>query len=107
KCRESLFVYQRQTISVKRQLLGTEGAPQSSYEFSTKDTAENTHRQEEVTWCGEAALVIGCQASAWHKAVNGGRRLQGLSPSVQDAEEAHLGAEMFRICRHFQQGSSR
>jgi hypothetical protein len=59
KCREGLFVDQRQTFSVKRQLLGTEGASQSGYEFSTKDTAENTHRQEEVAWCGEPALVIG------------------------------------------------
>src|SRR6516225_4384981 len=33
-------------------------------------------------------------------------RLQGLSPTMQDAEEPDLGAEMFRICRHFQQSGS-
>jgi hypothetical protein len=59
KCREGLFVGQRQTFSVKRQLLGTEGASQSGYEFSKKDTAKDEDRQEEVAWCGEPALVIG------------------------------------------------
>src|SRR5215468_3021321 len=33
-------------------------------------------------------------------------RLQGLSPDMQDAEKPDLGAEMFGICRHFQQGGS-
>ena len=34
-------------------------------------------------------------------------RLQGLSPSVQDAEEADLGTEMFWIRGNFQQSGSR
>jgi len=34
-------------------------------------------------------------------------RLQGLSPGVQDAEEADLGTEMFRIRGHFQQSGRR
>ena len=29
--------------------------------------------------------------------------LQSLSPRMQDAEEAYLGAEASRICRNFQQ----
>src|SRR5215472_2703075 len=33
-------------------------------------------------------------------------RLQGLSPAMQDAEKPDLGAEMFGIRRHFQQGGS-
>ena len=33
-------------------------------------------------------------------------RLQGLSPAMQDAEEADLGAEMLRICGHFHPGGS-
>jgi len=58
KCREGLFVGQRQALSVKRQLLGTKSASQSGNEFSTKDTAKNEDRQKEVDWCREPALVI-------------------------------------------------
>jgi len=51
--------------------------------------------------------MIGGQTAARHNTVNVWMRLQRLSPSVQDAEEADLGTEMFRIRGHFQQSGSR
>src|SRR5262249_30132371 len=57
--REGLFVGERPALSVKRQVLVAKGASQSGYEFSTKDTAKDEDRQEEVAWCGAPALVIG------------------------------------------------
>ena len=42
------------------------------------------------------------QATAGYNAVNMRMRLQGLSPSVQDAEKSNLGAQVFGIGRHFQ-----
>ena len=58
ECRKGIFVGQRQALSVKCQLLGAESASQSGNEFSTKDTAKDEDRQEEVDWCREPALVI-------------------------------------------------
>src|SRR6516165_11983977 len=59
ECCKGIFVGQRQALSVKCQLLGAESASQSGNEFSTKDTAKDEDRQEEVDWCREPALVIG------------------------------------------------
>ena len=47
--------------------------------------------------------VIGRQAASGHDAVNVGVMLQLLIPSVQDAEETDLGAEMFRVRGNFDQ----
>src|SRR6202007_622689 len=104
---EGFFVGQREAFPVERQMVGEKSASQSGHELSAKDTAENPDRQEEVAWCGEPALVIGCQSSARHNTVNMWMRLQGLSPGVQDAEEADLSTEVFRIRSHFQQSGSR
>src|SRR5713101_6851005 len=50
--------------------------------------------------------MIGRQPSARHHTMNVWMRLQGLSPSVQDAEEADLGTEMLCIRGDFQQSGS-
>lgn len=54
-----------------------------------------------------ALSMLGRQPSARYDTVNVWMRLQGLSPGVQDAEEADLGTEMLWIRGDFQQGGSR
>src|SRR6516164_1164425 len=104
KCAEGFFFGQRQALPVERQLLGAESTPQPSHEFSAEDATEDQDRQEEVDGCGDPVLVIGRQASAGHHTMNVRMRLQGLSPGMQDAEEADLRTEMFGIGGQFQQG---
>ena len=52
------------------------------------------------------ALVIRRQAAARHNTVNVWMRLQGLSPGMQDAEEADLGTETLWIRGDFPQSGS-
>ena len=53
----------------------------------------------------DPAGVIRRKSAAGYDAVDVRVRLQGLSPSMEDAEEADLGTEMLGIGRHFEQRS--
>ena len=48
--------------------------------------------------------VIRGEPAAGYNRVDVGMWLQGLSPSMQNAEEADLGTEMLGIASHFEQG---
>ena len=76
---------------------------QTGDEFTAKDAAQYFHRQEEGIARLDPALLIGRQTARGDYAVDMRMHLKILSPGVQDAEEADLGAEMFGIGGDFEQ----
>ena len=73
-------------------------APERVDKLPAKDPTEDLHGQEEAGVLRlDPALVIGREAAGRHDAVHVRMADQGLSPGVEDAQHADLGAEMSRI----------
>ena len=72
-------------------------APQSGEELAAEDAAEHLDRQQEAGTRRYPACMIRRQSAAGNDAVDVRMRSEGLSPGVQDGQEAKLGAEMLRI----------
>src|SRR5258708_23886440 len=98
---ESLLSREPFHAAGEQQFSVTEGALQAGDEFTAKDAAQYLYRQEEGIARVDPALVIGRQTARWDHAVDMRMDLKILPPCVQDAEEADLGAEMFRISGDF------
>src|SRR6202521_567734 len=73
------------------------------HELSAKDLAQHFHRQEEVMRQADPASMIRRQSAAGHHAVNVRMRLQGLTPGMENAQEADLSPEVLGIGSDFQQ----
>ena len=64
--------------------------------------AERFHGQKEAGRTGDPACVVRAQAAGWHDAVDVRMMLQLLTPGMEHAEEADLGAQMLGVASHFQ-----
>ena len=70
---------------------------QSSDELAAEDATEHLDRQQEAGTGSDPARVVRREAATGYYAVDMRMWSEGLSPGVQDGEEAQLGAEMLRI----------
>src|SRR5580658_1575962 len=77
--------------------------PQSGDELAAEDPAEHLDGQEEVRGRRYPACMIRRQSATGNDAVDVRMWNEGLSPGVQDGEQASLSAEMLRIGCDFQQ----
>jgi hypothetical protein len=55
---ECFLVRQRLALPVEAELIKPEGSSQAGDELTSKDTAEHSHRQEEVSWRRDPPCVI-------------------------------------------------
>src|SRR5260370_40040206 len=85
-------------------LVATVKTFEAGEELTAKDAAEDFHRQEERIAWADPASVIGRESACGNGAVYVGMQKQVLSPSVQDADHADLGAQVFAIKSDLQQG---
>ena len=74
--------------------------PESCYKLSPKDFAENLDRQEERVLRVNPPCPVGRDSAARNDAVKVRMKEQVLTPTVKDAEETDLGAEMLGVARH-------
>src|SRR5215469_3192308 len=100
---ERLLRCQRKACAIEGKLLPAKGALEASYELTSKDPAQDSNRQKESRRRPDPPLVVRGQTAARHNTVNVWMPLQGLSPGVQDAQEADLGSEMLGVGRDFEQ----
>jgi hypothetical protein len=105
KLMERFCVGQVLTSSKKLQLVFAEELLQAGHELSPKHAAENAHRQEETLLRMNPALLVWRKATAWHHTMDMWMRLQGLSPRMQNTQEANQSAEAFRVGGYFKQRS--
>src|ERR1019366_7818940 len=75
-------------------------------ELATKDAAEDLHGQEKRIAWADPLTVVRRESARRNGAVYVGMEEQVLSPSVQDADHADLGAQVFAIDGDLQQGLS-
>src|SRR5215471_7283802 len=68
-------------------------------EFS-KATRKNLYWQEEAGTAGHPTAAVPGDATTRHDTVQMGMKIEGLSPRMQDAEEADLRSQVLRIGRH-------
>ena len=66
-------------------------------EQAAEQAGQHAHRQEESRTAGDPALTVRADAAARYDAMQMGMEKQVLSPTVQDGEEADLGAQVLRI----------
>src|SRR5271163_1045341 len=93
---EALLFLERPALAEEAQLMAGKEAPQSGDELAAEDAAEHLDRQQEAGTGSDPARVVRCEASRYHT-VDVRMWSEGLSPGVQDGQEAKLGAEMLRI----------
>jgi len=79
---------------------------QSGEELAAKDAAEDLHGQEERIAWADPLTVIRRESAGGNGAVNVRMEEQVLSPSMQDADDADLGAQVFAIHGDLEQGLS-
>ena len=79
---------------MERELVVAKSASQSGNELAAEDTAEDLDGQQEGRARRYPVCLIRRQTAAGHDAVDVRVGLQGLSPGVQDGEQAGLSAEM-------------
>lgn len=72
-----------------------EGGFQGVEEQPAEEARQRPYGQEEVWLAGDPALAVEGDAAAGDKAVNVGMMGECLSPSVQNGDQADLGAEAF------------
>ena len=100
---ERLLLSQRKAGAKECKLLPVKGALEARYELAAKDPAQDSDGQKESRRRSDPPLPVWGQTAARHDTVNVWMPLQGLSPGVQDAQEADLGSEMLGIGRDFEQ----
>src|SRR6266568_1235297 len=103
KSGEVLRLAERQTVTKEVQLVFAEGASQPSDELAAENAAENFDGQQETGACRDPAGMVGRQSAAGHDTVDVRMRFEGLSPGMQNGEEAGSGTEMSWICGHLEQ----
>src|SRR3981189_2889684 len=101
--RRKAAVVERKALAVERELVVAKSASQSGNELAAEDTAEDLDGQQEGRARRYPVCLIRRQTAAGHDAVDVGGGLQGLSPGVQDGEQADPSAEMPGIGCDFQQ----
>ena len=78
---------------------------QSIGECVTEDAAQHWNGQQEARVAGvNPVLMVWRQSAGGNDAVNVIVAEQVLTPGMEDGEESDLGAEVFWIGSHFQQG---
>jgi hypothetical protein len=68
-------------------------------EQATEETGEDADRQKESGATRDPPRAIGREATARDDTVQMGMMHEGLSPAMQDGEEANLRAEMLGVSR--------
>jgi len=97
EARERLRLGEEPKVAVEAELAIGEGALESCDELASEDAAEHLDRKKEgITWADPARVIEGEPAGGNH-AMNMRMMLQFLIPSMEHAEEADVGAEMFGI----------
>jgi hypothetical protein len=81
-----------------------ESAFQSSDELAPKNPSQNRKGKKEAATGGEPAAVVGGESAGGDHTMNMRMMFQLLVPSVEDTEEADLGAQMPGMASDFQQG---
>ena len=94
---KSFGVFQSFELSEKAELLLAEKALQPSDELTAKNAAKYLHGEEEMVLGMDPARVVCGKASGRYDAMHVGMSLQVLSPGVEHAQKANIGAEMLRI----------
>src|SRR5262249_36744145 len=97
------LVRQRKACAIESELLPAKGALQPSHKLATKEAAQDLYRKKETRWRSDPALAVRGQSAARHHAVNMWMPLQGLSPGMENAQEADLGSEVLGIGCDFEQ----
>jgi hypothetical protein len=90
-------------VSVESECALKEGSAEAGHKLPPKDAAEGLDGQEEGVAILKPAGVISRQAASGNHTVDVGMVLQVLSPGVEHAEEADLGAEVTRIDSDFEE----
>ena len=75
---------------------------QAGNELAAKHAAENSHGQEEVLLRMNPALVVWRKSSARHHTMDMWMRLQGLSPRMQNTQEANESSEALGVGGYFE-----
>ena len=70
---------------------------QSSDELATEDATQHLNRQQEAGTRSDPTRVVWRETAAGYYTVDVRMRSKGLSPGMQDGQEAKPGAEMLRI----------
>ncbi len=95
---------ERREPPVEAQLVLSEGLPQAVNELTTENLGEDVLRQEEALRRRvDPTAVVERETAGGNDRMDVGVFLEALIPSVQDREEADLGAEMARIASDFEQ----
>src|SRR6266403_1662301 len=76
---------------------------ETGQKFSTKDTAEDLHGQEERIARADPTTVVWRYSARRNSAVNVGMQQQVLSPSVKNANHADFCPQVYGIGRDLQQ----
>ena len=82
-------------IPEEAEFAAMEGGFQGVEEQPAEEARQRPYGQEEVWLAGDPALAVEGDAAAGDKAVNVGMMGERLSPSVQNGDQADLGAEAF------------
>src|SRR6266581_2517810 len=79
---------------------------QTGEEFAAKDATQDFDGQEERIARADPTTSVRREPARRDDTVNVGMQEQVLSPGVQDADQADLGSQVFRIGCYLQQGLS-
>jgi hypothetical protein len=103
---KSFGVFQSFELSEKAELLLTQKALPPSHELTAKKAAKYLHGEEEMVLGMDPARVVWGKASGRYDARHVGMSLPVLSPGMEHAPKADLGAERLRIGGNLRQGLS-
>ena len=94
---EDLGLGEEFEVAIEAELALGKGALQSGHELAAKHSAQHSVGKREGAAGWDPACVIGGQTPGGEYAMDVGMKLELLVPGMQYAEEADLGAQMFRI----------
>src|ERR1700722_8792340 len=100
---ESLLVVKWHALTEEAQLIAGKEAAQPGNELAAEDTAEHLDRQQKSGTRRDPARVVCRESTAGHHAVDVRMRCEGLSPGVQDGQEASVCAKVLGIGKDLEQ----
>src|SRR5260370_475697 len=101
---ESLWLSQGRQVSMESQLAVAKGALESGNKLAAKDATEHLDGKKEGIASFDPVRVIGGESAGRNHAMDMRMKFEFLTPSVQHAEEADLGSEVWRIASYFEKG---
>ena len=93
----ALLVVKWHALTKEAQLTAGKEAPQPGNELAAEDTTEHLDRQQESGTRCDPARVVCRESATGHHAVDVRMWSEGLSPGVQNGQEASLCAQVLGI----------